>query len=228
MVMVDFYEIYRHQGAAYQAMIAAEDFQGNLAKTLHDLIPAKSSSLLDLGSGTGRLPRILAPDFQQIIALDLHRNMLLQQQAEHNLSIIEGDMRLLPIADHQFDVVTAGWAIGHLTGWYPDDWKDHVGNVLNEMQRTVKPGGVIIIMETVSTGATQPAPPAPWLAALYDWFENTWDLQRSIISTDYLFSSIDEAKALTGFFFGEELTQKIEQNQWKQLPEWTGLWWKSM
>ena len=226
--MVDFYDIYRHHGAAYQAMIAAEDFQGNLAKTLHEFIPAHSISLLDLGSGTGRLPRVLGADFEQIIALDLHRNMLLQQQTENNLSIIEGDMRILPIAGHHFDVVTAGWAIGHLTGWYPDDWKEHVGNVINEMQRTVKPGGVLIIMETMSTGALQPAPPVPWLAALYEWFENDWAFQRRIISTDYLFSSIDEAKTLTGFFFGEELTQKIEQNNWQQLPEWTGIWWKFM
>ena len=226
--MIDFYDIYRHQGAAYQAMIAAEDFQANLAKTLYELIPANSQTLLDLGSGTGRLPRILAPHFEQTIALDLHRNMLLQQQAESNLSIIEGDMRILPIADRAFDVVTAGWAIGHLTGWYPEDWKYHVGAVLKKMQRTLKPGGVIIIMETMSTGATQPAPPAPWLADLYQWFEHTWNFQHKVISTDYLFSSIEEAKTLTGFFFGEDLTQKIEQNNWKQLPEWSGIWWKSM
>ena len=226
--MVDFYDIYRHQGAAYQAMIAAEDFQENLVKTLHELIPANSKTLLDLGSGTGRLPRILAPDFEQIVALDLHRNMLLQQQADSNLSIIEGDMRVLPIADHPFDVVTAGWAIGHLTGWYPEDWKEQAANVIKEMQRTVKPGGVIIIMETMSTGATQPAPPVPWLAALYEWFESEWGLQRKIISTDYLFSSTEEAKALTGFFFGEDLIRDIEQNNWKQLPEWTGIWWKSV
>jgi ubiquinone/menaquinone biosynthesis C-methylase UbiE len=224
--MVDFYDIYLHHGAAYQAMIAAEDFQDNLATSLHQIIPPASKTLLDLGSGTGRLPRILANDFEQITALDLHRNMLLQQQAEKNLSIIQGDMRMLPIPHHQFDVVSAGWAIGHLTGWYPDNWQEHVSMVLHEMQRTVKPGGVIIIMETMSTGATQPAPPVPWLATLYDWFESAWGLQRQVIPTDYLFASVEQAKSLTGFFFGEELVDQIEKNQWQQLPEWTGIWWK--
>jgi ubiquinone/menaquinone biosynthesis C-methylase UbiE len=226
--MVDFYDIYRHQGAAYQSMIAAEDFQGNLAKALREMIPSGSKTLLDLGSGTGRLPRILGGYFEEIVALDLHRNMLLQQHAEVNLSILEGDMRIIPFTDHCFDVVTAGWAIGHLTGWYPQNWKEHVSHVLNEMIRVVKPGGLIVIMETMSTGALQPAAPVPWLAELYAWFEREWGLQRSVIATDYMFSSIKEAKALTGFFFGEDLTEKIEQNGWIQLPEWTGLWSKAV
>ena len=222
--MVDFYDVYRHQGAAYQAMIAAEDFQGNLAEALRTLIPGESKTLLDLGSGTGRLPRILGDDFESIVALDLHRNMLLQQQREKNLSIIEGDMRDVPLMDESFDVVSAGWAIGHLTGWYPENWKEHVSKVINEMLRLVKPAGTIVIMETLSTGALQPAAPVPWLAELYDWFEREWGLQHKVIATDYLFASIEEAKALTGFFFGEELIEKIEQNGWKQVPEWTGIW----
>lgn len=224
--MVDFYDIYRHQGAAYQAMIAAEDFQGNLSRILYELIPRDSKSLLDLGSGTGRLPRILSAYFENIVALDLHRNMLLQQQIESNVSMIEGDMRWVPLADHSFDVVTAGWAIGHLTGWYPEDWQDHAGLVLEEMHRTVKSGGLMVIMETMSTGAVEPAPPVPWLANLYEWFADKWGFERDVIATDYRFASVEEAKASTGFFFGEALVEKIEQHQWKQLPEWTGIWWK--
>ncbi|MBI9050614.1 MAG: class I SAM-dependent methyltransferase [Anaerolineaceae bacterium] len=224
--MVDFYNIYKHQGAMYQAMIEAEDFQQNLVRALRAKIPNNSRNLLDLGSGTGRLPRILQHDFDSIIGLDLHRNMLLQQQADPNLNILQADMRILPVSDSSFDVVSAGWAIGHLCGWYPQDWHEHISKVLDEMQRTCKPGGLLMIMETMSTGALQPAPPTPWLAELYDCFVANWGFTQKVISTDYLFPSVMQAKALTGFFFGEQMLEKIDQYQWQQLPEWTGIWWK--
>lgn len=225
--MVDFLQIYQQQGARYQAMIEAEDFQGNLRTALCDLLPEHRTSLLDIGSGTGRLPRILKDQFSRIVALDLHRDMLLQQQDDAYLPLIQGDMRQLPLAGNQFDVVSAGWAIGHLCGWYPDQWKKHVSRVMLEMQRMVKPGGMMLIMETMSTGAFQPAPPVPWLAELYDWFEQEWHFHRQVVATDYAFPSPQLAKEHLGFFFGDELTEKIDLYQWKQIPEWTGIWWNT-
>ena len=221
---MDFLDIYRHEGERYQRMIAAEDFQHNLKSTLTALLPAHPANLLDLGSGTGRLPCLLDDTCGRITALDLHRDMLLQQPSADTLAILQSDMRSLPFEQRQFEVVSAGWAIGHLVGWYASDWQTQVDAVLNEMQRVVLPGGTLLIMETFSTGALQPAPPTSGLAALYTWFEEHWGFQRKVIATDYLFRSVEEACDLTGFFFGEELVQKIKDNNWRRLPEWTGVW----
>jgi ubiquinone/menaquinone biosynthesis C-methylase UbiE len=227
MAMVDFLDIYRHQGTNYQRMIEAEDWLGNLAKAFSGLLPLERKlTLLDLGSGTGRIPRLLRNKVDQIVALDLHREMLKQQQP--NTQIIQADMRRLPFPAHHFDVSSAGWAIGHLCGWYPECWHMQVRGVLEEMHRSVKPGGKLIIMETLSTGALQPAPPTPALAELYAWFEDVWGFEHQTITTDYLFSSPKEAKACLGFFFGEDLIQKIDHYQWSQVPEWTSIWWKTI
>ena len=154
--------------------------------------------------------------------------MLLRQQGEANLQLIEGDMRQLPIPSASFDVVSAGWAIGHLCGWCPQTWRQEVSRVLEEMQRTVNPGGLVMIMETYSTGALDPVPPTPGLAALYQWYTGEWGFKQQVISTDYLFSSPQEAREQMGFFFGQALCEKIERYQWRQVPEWTGIWWKTV
>jgi hypothetical protein len=50
-------------------------------------------------------------------------------------------------------------------------------------------------------------------------FKSTW------IRTDYRFASLDEAEALTRFFFGDELAARVVANEWVILPECTGIWW---
>lgn len=49
--------------------------------------------------------------------------------------------------------------------------------------------------------------------------------QTDWIRTDYNFESMREAMDLSNFFFGDELACKVEQNQWKILPECTGVLW---
>jgi len=137
-------------------------------------------------------------------------------------------MRYLPFPSAWAQVVTAGWAIGHLRGWHADEWQTQIGRVLQEMRRVVAPGGVVIIMETLTTGALTPAPPTPGLAEYYAWLENEWGFVRETISTDYQFASVDEAAARSEFFFGPELAEKIRANGWARVPEWTGVWNKQL
>jgi len=92
----------------------------------------------------------------------------------------------------------------------------------------VAPGGALIILETLSTGSLTPAPPSPGLAEYYDWLEQAWGFSRETIATDYRFASVDEAIARTEFFFGADLAAKIRAQGWARLPEWTGVWGKSI
>ena len=137
-------------------------------------------------------------------------------------------MRQLPISTGWAEVVTAGWALGHFTGWYANEWQPRAERVLQEMHRVVAPGGAIIIMETLTTGSLTPAPPSPALAAYYIWLETEWGFSRQEISTDYQFANLDEAVTGTEFFFGPEMAEKVRQNNWVRLPEWTGVWGKSL
>jgi ubiquinone/menaquinone biosynthesis C-methylase UbiE len=163
------------------------------------------------------------------LALDLHRAMLLENAAQRaqagvHWHLVQADMGSLPIETGWADVVTAGWAIGHLRGWFAETWKDKIGRVMEEMHRTVIPGGMLVIMETLTTGSLTPAPPTGELAEYYAWLEREWGFWRQIIRTDYVFATVDEAVARTEFFFGEALAQAIRTNGWARLPEWTGVW----
>jgi hypothetical protein len=93
------------------------------------------------------------------------------------------------------------------------------------MQRILRPGGVFILLETLGTGFEEPTPPTDYLAELYDWWTQTYQLNHTWIRTDYQFQSPEEGAYLTRFFFGDELANRILADQMTILPECTGIWW---
>jgi len=99
---------------------------------------------------------------------------------------------------------------------------------LAEMFRVLRPGGTAIILETMGTGQAEPFPPTEGLAAFYRWLQNEHGFQTTSIRTDYQFESPAEGQALLRFFFGDELADRIVEEQLTILPECTGVWWKRM
>jgi len=145
---------------------------------------------------------------------------------ELSLKLVQGDIRFLPFPNCRFDIVTAGWAIGHITGWYPNSWKEQATRILDHAARTLRPGGWIIILETLTTGSNIPAPPTASLGEYYGWLENTWGFSRTEIQTDFQFETLAQSEYYAQFFFGQELANRVRKNHWLRLPEWTGLWFK--
>jgi len=226
-----FIHIYNHQARDYHRLITPEDVDRNLLPALEKITPLQGKRILDLGTGTGRLPLLLGAQAAQIIGLDLHWDMLRENQTQRKSrqgkwGLIQGDMRRLPVLSGWAEVVMAGWAIGHFTQWYAPDWPVQAGRVLTEMHRVVQPGGALIIMETLTTGSLTPAPPTEALAHYYTWLEAEWGFNRQEIQTDYQFASVEEAVARTEFFFGPDLAATIRRQGWSRLPEWTGVWGK--
>ena len=227
--MDDFKLIYNSRAADYHRMISAEDIDGNLLAAFQRLSALQGKRILDLGTGTGRIPLLLAGTPSRVVGFDLHAAMLHQNQIQRKLvegswSLVQGDMRLLPFPRACTDITIAGWAIGHMCGWYASSWKEQIGRVLREMQRVTLPGGHLFILETLGTGSLRPVPPAKGLADYYEWLENEWGFTRTVISTDYQFTSVEDAVHQTEFFFGPALSDRIREHQWTRLPEWTGLW----
>jgi ubiquinone/menaquinone biosynthesis C-methylase UbiE len=227
--MDHFEKIYASKAREYHQMIMPEDADGNLLPALQEITPLENAVLLDLGSGTGRIPLLVSKYSKYVIALDLYLPMLLEQEIQRKKvkgpwQLVQGDNRRLPFPDHLAEIVTAGWAIGHLRGWFEDDWQNQIGQILAEMERVAQPEGYLIIIETLTTGALEPSPPTPELAEYYTWLEKVWGFTRQCISTDYQFNSVEEAVKKTEFFFGPELADKIQEENWARLPEWTGIW----
>ena len=227
-----FQHIYHNHAARYDRMVAREDYQGSILKALNDIRLMSGAEVVEFGAGTGRLTRLLAPQVKSIRAYDAAQAMLnvaaqsLTALGVTNWQVAVGDNRKLPAADASADVTIEGWSFGHFAGWYPDTWREEVDAALAEMRRILRPGGVAILLETLGTGFETPTPPSEHLAALYQWWQQEQGFAHRWIRTDYQFESVAEAAALTGFFFGDELADRITREQLTILPECTGLWWK--
>jgi len=101
---------------------------------------------------------------------------------------------------------------------------EEVKRSMEEVNRVLQPGGMILLVETQGTGREQPDPPAhmlPYLGYLHQsGFNSTW------IRTAYRFESQREAETLTRFFFGEEMVTQIMHDNEITLPECNGIFWK--
>lgn len=230
--MDHFRYIYTRRAADYHRMISPEDCEGNLLLALQEVTTLQGKRILDLGTGTGRLPLLIGKQAAKIVGLDLHAAMLQENQRQRHdkegrWGLSQGDMRSLPFPTCWAEIVTAGWAIGHLRAWFAADWQTQIGRVLQEMERVAVPGGALIIIETLTTGSLTPAPPTAALAEYYAWLEDEWGFTRQTIRTDYQFDSIEEAASQIEFFFGAELSASIRAQGWTRLPEWTGIWSKN-
>ncbi len=226
--------IYHHQADQYEKLVSREDYQGNLLRAIDGILPLAKLNVLELGAGTGRLTRLLAPYARAILALDDSLPMLeVAQRCLNNSSInrywlAAADHRNLPVKSGTADLVISGWSVCYLVSPGSaepySDWQDSVGKALHEMQRALRPGGSLMIIETLGTGFETPHPPQhlkAYFQMLTDLgFSSTWT------RTDYQFDSIGEAVELTRFFFGEKLAQEVVEKDWVILPECTGIWWR--
>lgn len=231
---MDFKTIYAAHGETYEAMVTKEDYMGNLLPALERIRLFSNQQVVEFGAGTGRLTCLLAPFVAYIHACDSSAHMLsvaerkLHAGGWQNWQLHVADNTQLPLPDHSADIAIEGWSFAHACSWYPDGWRHEVGRMISEMTRLLKPGGTFILLETLGTGYETPTPPAPHLAELYAWWEETYQLNYTWIRTDFQFTSPQEGAKLTRFFFGDALADRILANQMTILPECTGIWWQTV
>ncbi len=229
--MVHYRKIYNRHADIYDRLISAEDTDKHLLPAMEQILDFKDKLVLDLGTGTGRIPQLLRNKVNQIFGLDLHLGMLQEQSYKiessgGNCQLVQADLLQLPFPNHYFEIVTAGWAIGHFQSWFTGSWPAQVDKAIQEMIRVTRPNGTLLIIETLGTGSLKPEPPSIGLNNYYHYLEKNWGFIRTTISTDYQFQNLEEAIELAGFFFGEQMAFKIQENNWVRLHEWTGIWHK--
>lgn len=223
-------EVYQKHAEQYERLIQREDYQNRILRVVEQIRPLKGLDVIDLGAGTGRLTRILAPNVGTIKAYDTSAHMLAKAQSSlHAMGLTNwqaavADHRRVPVPESNADLVIAGWSFCYLAVWGAEEWRADLEAGYQEMLRILRPGGIIILLETMGTGQESPNPPAH-LADYFGWlaekkFQNTW------IRTDYRFRSLSEATELTKFFFGAKLGREVAQKKWVILPECTGVWWQ--
>jgi ubiquinone/menaquinone biosynthesis C-methylase UbiE/DNA-binding transcriptional ArsR family regulator len=102
------------------------------------------NSLLDLGTGTGRMLELFGPQIERGLGLDLSLDMLLlardrlERAGMRHCSVRQGDIYDLPIADDSFDVV-----ILHQVLHFLDDG----ARAIKEAARVLRPGGRLLVVD---------------------------------------------------------------------------------
>ena len=134
-------------------LIPRPETEGLVERALAYVPPEGPSRVLDVGTGTGRLPRALLfqPRFHgHVVGLDLSRRML--AHAAHytrpyadRVTLIWQDARFLPFPDNTFDAVTSL----EMLEFTPDP-----RGVLAEMVRVLRPGGILLVTNRVGREAT--------------------------------------------------------------------------
>ena len=101
-------------------------------------------SLLDLGTGTGRMLELFGPEIERGLGLDLSLDMLLlardrlERAGLKNCSVRQGDLYDLPLGNDTFDVI-----ILHQVLHFLDDG----GRAIREAARVLRPGGRLLVVD---------------------------------------------------------------------------------
>ncbi len=104
----------------------------------------KPSTLLDIGTGTGRILQLLAPHIGFGLGIDQSTEMLniaranLDKTSLRNCQIRQGDMYRLPVPESSYDA-----AIFHNVLHFADD----PGAALGEAARVLRPGGRLVVID---------------------------------------------------------------------------------
>ncbi len=223
-------EVYTAHADQYERLIRREDYQGNILREIEECVTLKGLDIADIGAGSGRVSRLVAPQVKFVHAFDISAHMLveagrtLEALGLTNWKTTVADHRNIPLDDASVDLVLSGWSFCYLAVWGGEHWRTALEDGLAEIDRILKPGGMAILLETQGTGVEEPTPP-PHLSGYFDFLVEAGFGSRAF-RTDYRFASIAEAVELSGFFFGEEMQKKVIANQWQILPESTGIFWR--
>ncbi|WP_274654748.1 class I SAM-dependent methyltransferase [Paenibacillus humicola] len=227
--MPDHATIYLREAERYEQLVSK---QSPLGEFMEQIIPFHGLDAVDLGAGTGRLTAVLAQKARSVTAVDASEAMLrvnadrLRAAAPPcRWQTVAADYRALPLEDDSADLTTAGWSICYAASGDVPQWRDNLAAIMAECRRVLRPGGAVVIFETMGTGHETPQPPA-FLLPYYAALESEYGFAHRWIRTDYRFDDPGQAESLTRFFFGDELADTVRANRMSLLPECAGVWWR--
>ena len=158
---------------------------------------------IDLGTGTGFTAFAAAGHAGRVVASDITREMLLetrrigQDRDLVNVALCQNQAEFLPFASESIDLVTCRAAGHHFTD---------LGAAFDEIRRVLKPGGALVMADSVS----------PEDSALADWY-NDVELRRD-------FSHVENRKVSVLLKMledrGLEVAEKYDERTYMTFNDW--------
>jgi len=130
---------YRTRPAEYRVELVHEEDNESYAQFI-SRYAVPGSSLLDFGTGSWRLPLSLSAHGFKVTGVDIFSDADLARFSAllegSGATLMSYDGKKLPFADNSFDTVSSRNVFEHII---------NVGNVLSELDRVLKPGGLFIL-----------------------------------------------------------------------------------
>jgi SAM-dependent methyltransferase len=136
--------VWRAYWRAHAAEIGGEPPRYLAQALVRALAPAPGQLILEAGSGTGGLSRVLAAQGAQVHLLDIIADCVRRGRGERTCGVV-GDLFHLPFADARFDAVFNSGVMEH---FLPPDFARGIA----EMARVLKPGGRLCVIVPSARG----------------------------------------------------------------------------
>ena len=115
-------------------------------KAISLLKPLYPKHILDVATGTGDFAlQAMELNPQKIIGIDISDGMLevgrkkiAAQNLESKIELVQGDSENIPFSQNKFDAVTVAFGVRNF---------ENLKRGLSEIQRVLKPGGMVVILE---------------------------------------------------------------------------------
>jgi ubiquinone/menaquinone biosynthesis C-methylase UbiE len=152
---------FRRNAAQWDRLRSLYADEAEVERRLAELCPQNLGSLLDIGTGTGRILEVLGPRAERALGVDLSRDMLLVARSKieraglRNCIVRQADMYKLPVPGQSMDLVTIHQVL---------HFAEHPAEVLAEAGRVMAPGARLILVDFARHG----------LASLRDDHAHRW------------------------------------------------------
>lgn len=168
----------------------AMDRPGLVIGALARRLPA-SGRVLDIGAGDGHTAMGLMTANLHIVALEPARPMM---RLDRPLAWVQGDAEHLPFSPASFDAAYATWAYFFSRNWDPSPG-------IGELHRVVRPGGPLLIVDNLGGDEFTALASSDITADAGSWQAQGFECEE--IETRFEFESLQEARKLLGFYFGD-------------------------
>ena len=169
---------------------ASMDRAGKVIRFLDETLP-QSGFVLDIGAGDGFTAQALTAPPRTVVALEPSAGMV---RPERPLPWYRGQAQALPFADASFGGAYATWA--YFFHGYHD-----ISPGLSEIRRVTKVGGPVVIVDNAGNDEFTELGGEKSVSDIDAWINLGFEVVY--IDTAFEFETLDDARRLLGYFFGE-------------------------
>ncbi len=176
----------------------AMDRDGRVVAFLDRALPG--GRVLDVGAGDGHTAELLSHDGRFVVAMEPDDRMV---DRTRNLVWARGVAQDIPFHDDTFDAAYATWAF-FLSGTVDDDLIRGV----RELERVVVDGGPLVIVDNAGGDEFTELCDRPIADDGSRWRQ--LGFERHLIDTSFRFDTLEQARALIAFYFGEAVAVGLD------------------